>query len=106
MLTEIFYKILQKFSKTPKKPEFFADHKEDNTYFTITTGKYKDVIVVYNNTKITEEGEYARLQFSYDVMYSGSFSIEDLTNNVEFDTILGDMLQEYIRQKALENEST
>jgi len=94
------------FPKRSKKPDFFVDHKEDNTYFTITSGKYKDVIVVYDDAKITEEGEYARLQFHYRVMYSGDFSLEDLTNNVEFDTILGDVLQEYIKQKALVNEST
>lgn len=96
---------LLKSNKT-KRPEYFVDHKDENTYFTILDGKYKNVTVTYSQTQFFEDEGFARLKFNYHVIDFSIFTEEQLTNAQEFVTILGDILQDYILIEAKKLEAT
>jgi hypothetical protein len=59
-------------------------------------GKYKDVVYCYGGASVNEEGEIARLQFDYIIVDPGIYLLEDLTNDQEFHTMIGDILVEMI----------
>ena len=93
-------------SKPTKRPEYFVDFKDENTYFTITTGKYENVTVTYSQTQFFEDEGFARLKFNYHVIEYANFTEEHLTDNQEFVIILGDILQDYILIEAKKLETT
>jgi hypothetical protein len=93
-------------SKTKKRPEYSIDYKDENTYFTILSGKYQNVTVTYSQTQFFEDEGFARLKFNYHVIDFANFTEEGLTDDQEFVTILGDILQDYILIEAKKLETT
>jgi len=89
-----------------KRPDYTVDPKDENTYFTITSGKYQNVTVTYSQTQFFENEGFARLKFNYHVIELANFTEEQLTNDQEFVTILGDILQDYILIEAKKLETT
>ena len=98
-------KNLLNWNKT-KRPEYFVDYKDENTYFTITNGKYQNVTVTYSQTQFFENEGFARLKFNYHIIDYSNYTEEQLTDNQEFVTILGDILQDYILIEAKKLETT
>lgn len=98
-----FWKMFSK-TKTPKEGvdfELVNIEDTDLTAMRILSGKYKNVLYHYNGAKIVEEGVMAKLQFGYNVINPGKFSIETLTNNDEFSTLMGDILTQLILKEEV-----
>jgi hypothetical protein len=68
-------------------------------------GKYKGVLYHYHKARIVEEGALARLQFGFTIIDPGTHDPDELTNDQEFSTIMGDILQTILLAK-IENEKT
>ncbi len=98
-------KHLLRLNKT-KRPEYSVDYRDENTYFTILSGKYQNVTVTYSQTQFFEDEGFARLKFNYHIVESSIYTEELLTNDQEFVTILGDVLQDYILIEAKKLETT
>ncbi len=62
----------------------------------ILKGEFENVTYCYGGVGVVEEGEGARLKFDYIVIDSGRYTVEDLTENENFSTMLGDILVEMI----------
>lgn len=92
-------------SNQTKRPEYSIDVRDENAYFTILTGKYQNVTVTYSQTQFFEDEGFARLKFNYHVIEFANFTEEDLTDDQEFVTILGDILQDYILIEAKKVET-
>jgi hypothetical protein len=104
---EILWKIfpwIQK--KNPPKPNYSVDHRDENTYFTINEGKYKNITFVYSNAQFFENDVHPTLKFNYRIISSDIFDEEHLQNRQDFVIMLGDILQDYILEKARNFEST
>jgi hypothetical protein len=90
-----------------KKPKYLIDEdfhflpsEEDNkTDISILKGKYAGVIYQYGKASIVEEGSFARLAFDYTIINPSSFDIDDLQNDEEFVTMIGDILTEILLEK-------
>jgi len=95
-----------------KKPKFLINEDfeflsfDDNsiTDIGILKGKYAGVVYQYGKAKIVEEGSFARLTFDYTIINSSSFDEEELKNDEEFVTMIGDILTEILLEKP--NEKT
>jgi hypothetical protein len=96
-----------------KKPKYqidedfhFLSSEEDDviTNIGILKGKYAGVVYQYGKAKIVEEGDFARLSFDYTIINSSSFDMNDLQNDEEFVTMIGDILTEILLEKP--NEKT
>ena len=57
---------------------------------------YKGVLYHYHKAKVVEEGEVARLQFGYTILFAGKHDIDDLTKDEKLHTIMGDILSDII----------
>jgi hypothetical protein len=68
-------------------------------------GKYEGVFYHYHQARIVEEGELARLQFGFTIVNPGSHDPDELTNDEEFSTIMGEILQTILLAK-IEDEKT
>lgn len=104
---EILWKIfpwIQK--KNPPRPDYSVDFRDENTYFTINTGKYKNITFVYSNTQFFENDVHPTLKFNYRIINSELYEEEYLQNQQDFVIILGDILQDFILEKARDFEST
>ena len=62
----------------------------DITGVGIKTGKFAGVLYHYGKARINEEGELARLQFSYTIVSSPTIPIDDLIIDAEFHNFIGD----------------
>lgn len=91
-----------------KKPKYqvnedfhFLSSEEDDsiTDIGILKGKYAGVVYQYGKAKIVEEGSFARLSFDYTIINASSFDINDLQNDEEFVTMIGDILTEILLEK-------
>jgi hypothetical protein len=91
-----------------KKPKYqidedfhFLSSEEDDvtTNIGILKGKYAGVVYQYGKAKIVEEGDFARLTFDYTIINSSSFDMNDLQNDEEFVTMIGDILTEILLEK-------
>jgi len=80
-----------------------SDHSEISD-ISILEGKYAGVIYHYGKAKIVEEGSFARLSFDYTIINSSSFDMNDLQNDEEFVTMIGDILTEIFLETP--NEKT
>lgn len=71
---------------------------EDSDLFAIRIlqGNYKNVVFCYGGVGVSEEGEGARLKFDYVIIDSATFTVEDLTEDANFSTMLGDILIDII----------
>ena len=58
--------------------------------------KYQGVVYCYGTASVNEEGEGARLKFDYILIDAGNFTVEELTKDEEFHTMIGDILVEMI----------
>jgi hypothetical protein len=58
--------------------------------------KYQGVVYCYGTASVNEEGGGARLKFDYIVIDAGNFTVEELTEDEEFHTMIGDILVEMI----------
>jgi hypothetical protein len=73
----------------------------DLTAVQLVRGKFSGVTYYYNGAKIVEEGVMARLQFGYNIINPGKFSIEQLTTNEQFSTLMGDILTQLILKEEV-----
>jgi len=80
-----------------------SDHNEISD-ISILRGKYAGVIYRYGKAKIVEEGSFARLSFDYTIINPSSFDMNDLQNDEEFVTMIGDILTEIFLETP--NEKT
>lgn len=81
----------------------FKQSPHDNaTWVEITTGKYTGVVLSYGMVRFAMEFNIPKLNFSYNILYSGEHDRDLLQNDQEFVTIMGDILSEII----IENEPT
>jgi hypothetical protein len=104
---EILWKIfpwIQK--KNQQKPEYSVDFRDENIYFTVNSGKYKNITVVYSNAHFFENDVSPTLKFNYRIISSEIYDEEYLQNQQDFVIILGDILQDFILEKAKNFEST
>ncbi len=99
---------------TRKKPKMLKEGVDytfvDSDDYSVTgilmiSGKYKGVLYHYHKARIVEEGDLARLQFGYTIVNPGEHDPDELTNDEEFSTIMGDILTTILLAKA-ENEKT
>jgi hypothetical protein len=100
---EILWEKIQ-FWKKSKRVEYRFQQSpiDDSTWVEITSGKYAGVIYSYGFVKIDHEIGIPKLNFNYNVIHFGNFKTNDLFNNEEFVTVMGDILTEII----IENEPT
>lgn len=59
-------------------------------------GKYDGVVYCYGGVSVEEQMEIPKLKFDYVVLHTNGMYLEDLTNDGEFHTMLGDILVEMI----------
>lgn len=98
-----------------KKPRMLEE-KKDYQFINLNDGEltgvalmvegYEDVIYHYHKAKIVEEGELARLQFGYTIVHPGNHNIDDLTNDEQLHTIMGDILTNILTAQANEQIRT
>lgn len=98
---ENFLKMIM-FWKKPKKIEYRFQQSpwDDATWVEITSGKYSGVIFSYGMVKLNQDSYIPQLSFDYKIHELGTHTMEHLTGNEEFITIMGDILTEII----IENE--
>lgn len=89
-------KILFWKKKKKTKYRFQSSPWDDSTWVEITHGKFQGVIYSYGYVRFMSEIEVGKLQFDYNVINSGKYSKEELKNNSDFVTIMGDILTEII----------
>jgi hypothetical protein len=88
----LFWKNLKKFDYRLQNSPW-----DDSTWVEITSGKYSGVIFSYGYVRLEDvEIGVPRLKFNYNIIESGKFSKDDLTNDEEFVIIMGDILTEVI----------
>ena len=68
-------------------------------------GKYEGVLYQYEQARIVEEEDTARLQFSYTIHEFGNHEPEELTNDSSFHKIMGDLLTKILTAQ-IEEEKT
>lgn len=84
----------------------FVENAESDFYgIKVTSGSYKDVVVVYGRVSIKEEDNQARLSFTYNIQDPASFDHKILQESEEFNTFLGDMLTDIIQETLNEKEA-
>lgn len=79
-----------------KDYSFVEVENSEVTAIKLLKDKYKDVVYCYGAASVNEEGEGARLKFDYIVINAGVFTVEELTKDEEFHTMIGDILVEMI----------
>lgn len=84
--------------------QYLSDEEDKIVGISILRGKYAGVIYRYGTAKVIEEGEFARLSFSYTILNSSKFTSQDLQNDEDFHTMIGDILTEILTEQ--ENEKT
>lgn len=99
-MVALWEKMFQK-KKKPPKYRFQNSPEDDATWVEITEGKYSSVIISYGMVRFSWELDIPKLQFSYNILYSGNHDPDLLKNDQEFVTIMGDILTEII----IHNES-
>ena len=70
----------------------------------IQTGDYAGVLYHYGKAKISEEGEHARMTFSYTIVSSPRIPIDDLIQDENFHTFIGDILTDILLNQESANE--
>ncbi len=80
------------------------DHKQ--TGVGILAGKYAGVLYHYGKVRISDEEVQARMTFSYTIISSPLIPIDDLTQDEEFHTFIGDILTDILLNQESENEKT
>jgi len=96
----------QKMLKEGVDYHFFDFKDSDITGIELLMKEYKGVIYHYQKARVLEEGEFARLQFGYTIVHSGEHDIDDLTNDDNLHTIMGDILTTLLETQANEQTRT
>lgn len=87
------------------KPYTLVEHENSNFYgVKFLEGKYKDVVVVYGTVSLreSEDKEYAKLSFTFNVQDPAEHDADTLSNSEEFKNYLGDMLQDIMVESLTE----
>jgi len=84
------------FRKKPKRPEYYVDNRPQGLFFSVIGGNYDGVIVTYDTAEFVADAGLAKLKFNFNIVYAGTHIESVLTNDQDFVTILGDILQDYI----------
>jgi hypothetical protein len=100
-----------KFWKKPMQLEENVDYKfveSDDGKVTgvgFLKGKYAGVLYHYGKARVVEDEGFAKLQFSYVIDFPGQHDPDELTNDPEFHTIMGDLLTK-ILSAQIQDEKT
>ena len=96
----------QKMLKEGVDYHFFDFKDSDITGIELLMKEYQGVIYHYQKARVVEEGEFARLQFGYTIVQPGEHDIDDLTNDDNLHTIMGDILTTLLETQANEQTRT
>ena len=100
-----------KFWKRPMRLEENVDYKlvqsDDGTVTGVglLKGKYAGVLYHYGKARVVEDEGFAKLQFSYVIDFPGQHDPDELTNDPDFHTIMGDLLT-IILSAQIQDEKT
>ena len=73
---------------------------ETKTAIVLLIPGYEDVVYLYHQARVAEElGGLAKLEFGYTILNPGEHDIDELQNDQEFVTIMGDLLTQIIIDK-------
>lgn len=67
----------------------------------ILDGDFKGVVYHYHKAKIVEEGELAVLKFGFTIVSPANYDIDELKENAEFQTLMGDILNVIITEQKI-----
>ena len=88
----------------------FVSSKEEEAKWTgikLTdlTGKYSDIVYQYGKVSLGEESDNGEmpLTFHYDVILSADIDKEELQEDMDFKTLLGDILVDIIEKQLKDN---
>jgi hypothetical protein len=107
---ETLWEKLQFWKKKPKMPLEDKDYRfinftnSDITGIQILQGEFAGVVYHYGRARVEEAGEFAKLQFGYTLVHPGKHDIDELQNNEDFVTIMGDILTSILMKQN--NEQT
>lgn len=107
---ETLWEKLQFWKKKPKMPLEDKDYRFINftnseiTGIQILQGEFAGVVYHYGRARVEEAGEFAKLQFGYTLVHPGKHDIDELQNNEDFVTIMGDILTSILMKQN--NEQT
>lgn len=78
--------------------DFILKEVEDTDVVSVKflKGKYKDVVYCYGGANLQEQGEGAKLSFDFIILHPGEYTVESLTSDDEFHTMIGDLLVQMI----------
>jgi len=84
----------------------FVESKDGNVIGVgFLRGKYEGVLYQYDQARIVEEEDAARLQFSYTIHQFGNHDPDELTKDPSFHNIMGDLLTKILTAQ-IEDEKT
>jgi hypothetical protein len=98
------------FWKKKMKPQHNVDYvlldSDDGakTAVGILTGRFAGILYHYNKARLTEEEDHARMTFSYTIISTPTILVEDLIQDQEFQTFIGDILTDILMSQAEANE--
>jgi hypothetical protein len=70
----------------------------------IQTGRFAGVLYHYGNARIEEEENFARMVFSYTIISTPKMPVEELMQDHEFQTFIGDILTDILMSQVEANE--
>jgi hypothetical protein len=83
----------------------FIEFKDsDLTGVQVLKGNYEGVVYHYHKARVVEDNGFARLQFGFTIVHPGKYDIDLLQNDEGFVTIMGDILQQLVLNKAKADE--
>ena len=99
---EALWEKLQFWKKKSMKPEEdkhfkFVDFKDsDITGIGILVGDYTGVLYHYTAARVNKELGVPKLEFGYTIVHAGEHDIDELNDDDNFHTLMGDILTELI----------
>jgi hypothetical protein len=82
--------------------QFIRSDDDRITGIGILKGKYAGVLYHYGLARIVEEELVAKMQFDYTIVTSPSIPFDDLMEDQEFHTMIGDILTEILLTQSNE----
>jgi hypothetical protein len=98
------------FWKKKMRPQYNVDYvlidSDDGTKtgVGIQTGEFAGVLYHYGKVRLSEEDDFARMTFSYTIVSSPRIPIDDLIQDKNFHTFIGDILTEILLNQERANE--
>jgi hypothetical protein len=98
------------FWKKKMRPQYNVDYvlidSDDGTKtgVGIQTGEFAGVLYHYGKVRLSEEDDFARMTFSYTIVSSPKIPIDDLIQDKNFHTFIGDILTEILLNQERANE--